>query len=923
MQALAHVLPKNNNNDYMNPMLTMTTLSQPLQDVPSYQRGRLRFLGMVSLLGLIALLCPTGDLLAHERWILTPEQIQEWGAKPTPSLWTQWSFLNGAMIMGFVIFTIGWIRLGFTGARELFPDLQARLGSYGDLVAPALRFCLAWVLISSAFGLEPRYGVERLASPTLFAPDLELASIPLGVSALRWFECVIGLGFLLGIYVRICALGLLLLTFIGTILFQSSIYAYGGALVGVGLYLLFQGAGSYFLPLPSHPAFIDIQSALAKVPRQRAQALMRVLTGVNIFYLAVVFKVFQPNLAIAILTIHEIHLMGMSPETTTLLMTLVEFTSGILIIAGILLRPLSLFFLFSFLLFAALLPESWMAHALFYGVMLSFLFNGAGHFSMPEANDKTANIVILGGTVAAIHAAMKIERLIGQYTHVKLTLIHNQPNVLFYPLLPEVIGGTMQPGNAVNPIRRIVPNTKVILGDVLDINSTDKVVKVNSHDERLLSIPYDQLILALFLVPNLNRYPGLMAHASPINSVGDALFIRKQIMDRVEAAELETSPQKRDRLLTFAVIGSGQRACASAEEITQMLETAKPSYGVLRDHGWNVHLYEDIKVPFSDFEADIKARRDRRLLVAGVQLFPDLEVSAITQDNVVFTNGTKQPVGFVVNSCFMMPKVFIDSGLLSWPPETHSDLRLKGWDTIWAAVAPLEQRKGGGGRPRYLTTSDWMDLGKAVGQNAWALSQGYESQAFAFKKRLVLAFNMGRHSLAKIYGVLLGGLPAWFLSRMTNLATMPGLERNLRILIDWTLDVPFRADIAVLAPEVTTKLQKQHYEVGDEVIRQGEQGDTAYIIQSGQVAIIKGSKKIGELGPGDFFGEMALVSNTKRNATVRCLSPCEITVLGKEDFQALSAGSSVMAQAIKRQIEERVAPKKGKSPTKELPLKAS
>ena len=70
-------------------------------------------------------------------------------------------------------------------------------------------------------------------------------------------------------------------------------------------------------------------------------------------------------------------------------------------------------------------------------------------------------------------------------------------------------------------------------------------------------------------------------------------------------------------------------------------------------------------------------------------------------------------------------------------------------------------------------------------------------------------------------------------------------------------------------------------------------------------------------------GEMALVSNTKRNATVRCLSPCEITVLGKEDFQALSAGSSVMAQAIKRQIEERVAPKKGKSPTKELPLKAS
>jgi hypothetical protein len=201
--------------------------------------------------------------------------------------------------------------------------------------------------------------------------------------------------------------------------------------------------------------------------------------------------------------------MGLSPETATLLMTLVEFTSGILIIAGILLRPLSLFFLGAFLMFAALLPESWMAHTLFYGVMLSFLFNGAGHFSMPEAKDKTANIVIVGGTVAAIHAAMKIERLIGQYSNVRLTLIHDQPNVLFYPLLPEVIGGTMQPGNAVNPIRRVLPQTRVILGEVMDIDSRDRRLRLaQGRTTNRWRFLYDELILALFLIPNLNRLPG-------------------------------------------------------------------------------------------------------------------------------------------------------------------------------------------------------------------------------------------------------------------------------------------------------------------------------------------------------------------------------------------------------------------------------
>lgn len=850
-------------------------------------------------------LFPFEALNAHERWILTPEQIQTWSERPTPSLWSTLGLLNGSLILGFVIFTIVWIRLGFTGARELFPDLQARLGSFGHLVAPTLRFCLAWVLISSAFGLEPRYGVERLASPTLFAPDLELGATVPNMLWLRWFEFGLGIGFLLGIYVRVCAVALLVLTFFGTVLFQSSIYAYAGALVGVAIYLLYQGAGSYFLPFPTHPKYLAMQSELASVPRQRAQAIMRVLTGINIFYLAVAFKVFQPNLAIAILTIHDIRLAGLSPETSTLLMTLVEFTAGILIIAGILLRPLSLFFLGAFLLFAALLPESWMAHALFYGVMLSFLFNGAGHFAMPEAKDKTANIVIVGGTVAAIHAAIKIERLIGQYSNVKLTLIHDQANVLFYPLLPEVIGGTMQPANAVNPIRRVVPQTRVILGEAKEINSRDKFVRVTGIDAKTLDIPYDELILALFLVPNLNRYPGLMAHAIPINSVGDALYIRKQVMNRVEQAELESSPELRSRLLTFAVIGSGQRACAAAEEINAMLETAKPSYSVLREDGWQVQLYEDIKEPFSDFEAEIKIRRDKELAKAGVHLFPDYEVSAVTPDNIVFADGQRQSVGLVVNSCFSMPTTLIDDKTLIWPPNTEHDLRLKDHPNIWATMAPVDQLKGEANYRRFLTPSDWMHLGQAVGQNAWAASQGFPTQSFQFKKRLALTFNMGRHSIAKVLGWPIGGVPAWFLSRMSNLATMPGLERNLRILIDWTLDVPFRADIAVLAPDVTSKLQKLHLEAGDEIIRQGEEGESAYIIQSGRVEIIKNGKKVGELGDGDFFGEIALVSHTKRNATVRCLTACEVTVLNREDFQSLSIGSSVLAKAINQQIEER------------------
>ncbi|WP_411726489.1 cyclic nucleotide-binding domain-containing protein [Methyloglobulus sp.] len=757
------------------------------------------------------------------------------------------------------------------------------------------------MLISSAFGIEPKYGIERFTSPTLFAPDLELISAAPSWMVLRWVEVLLGLGFLFGIYVRCCAVALMLLALLGVFLFGTAIFAYAGTLLGVAIYLLLQGPGSHFVPMPTDPSLLGLQTLLAAQPRQRTQAIMRALTGNNIFYLAVVYKVFQPNLSIGILNIHDVFLLGNAPEKFILLMALVEFTSEILIIAGILPRPLSLFFLFAFLFFAALLPESWMAHALFYGVMLSFLFNGAGHFHMPEARDKTANIVIVGGTIAAIHAAMKIEKLVGQYTRVKLTLVHDQPNELFYPLLPEVIGGTMQPGNVVNPIRRVLPQTRVVLGELAYVDTKSKQVGIRRGNEKPFSLPYDQLILALFPIPKLVGIPGLMAHSSPINSVGDALYIRKRIMDRVEEAELAEDPAVRQRLLTFAVIGSGQRACATAVEICEMLKTAQVSYPVLYQKGWWVHLYEDTKVPFSLFEEEIQARRNAELQAAGVQLFHDKEVVAVTAENLVFKNGERQPVGLVVNASFMLPNVKIDEQIFRWPLEIGDELNFLCRPHIWVTTVQGEIADR-----RFLTTADWVALGKSAGQNAWASSQGFMTQPFRARDHWLLSFNMGRRSLCRLGSWLFGGAPAWFISRITKLAALPGLERNLRILIDWFLDIPFRADIAVLAPNTTESLQRLHFEAGDEVIRQGGAGDTAYVIQSGQLKALRDGRKVGELGCGDFFGEIALLHNTERTATVKCLTPCELTVLTRDDFQSLSIGSSTIAEAIRKQIAERI-----------------
>ncbi|MCU0735253.1 MAG: cyclic nucleotide-binding domain-containing protein, partial [Methylotetracoccus sp.] len=177
---------------------------------------------------------------------------------------------------------------------------------------------------------------------------------------------------------------------------------------------------------------------------------------------------------------------------------------------------------------------------------------------------------------------------------------------------------------------------------------------------------------------------------------------------------------------------------------------------------------------------------------------------------------------------------------------------------------------------------------------------------FQPRKRWLQPYNMGRRSLCRFGGWVFGGTPAWLLSRVSHLAAFPGLERTLRILIDWFLDIPFRADIAVLAPDATERLQRLHFEPGDEVIRQGEEGETAYVVESGQLEVVRNGRRLGELGEGECFGEIALMGATKRTATVRCLTACELTVLTREDFHGLSVGSGALAKALRKQVEERL-----------------
>jgi CRP/FNR family transcriptional regulator, cyclic AMP receptor protein len=86
--------------------------------------------------------------------------------------------------------------------------------------------------------------------------------------------------------------------------------------------------------------------------------------------------------------------------------------------------------------------------------------------------------------------------------------------------------------------------------------------------------------------------------------------------------------------------------------------------------------------------------------------------------------------------------------------------------------------------------------------------------------------------------------------------------------------------IADLASETT-------FDAADDLVREGEPGDSFLILRSGSAQVLVGGQAIRELGPGDFLGEISLIDGGPRTATVRATEPIAALLVRREDFTTL------------------------------------
>ena len=107
---------------------------------------------------------------------------------------------------------------------------------------------------------------------------------------------------------------------------------------------------------------------------------------------------------------------------------------------------------------------------------------------------------------------------------------------------------------------------------------------------------------------------------------------------------------------------------------------------------------------------------------------------------------------------------------------------------------------------------------------------------------------------------------------------------------------------------IAENLRTERVPTGEAIIRQGDPGDKFYIIDKGNVTVWQKSqddtdeKQVQRLGPGQFFGEIALVTSAPRNATVKAATPVDLLTLGRSDFDNLIRQHITLAEQVNSDI---------------------
>jgi NADH dehydrogenase len=523
-------------------------------------------------------------------------------------------------------------------------------------------------------------------------------------------------------------------------------------------------------------------------------------------------------------------------------------------------------------------------------------------------------IVILGAGFGGLYTAMNLEKKLKYRKDIEVILINRENYFVYQPMLSEVIGGSVGILDTVSSLRRLLKKTQIYIREIEQIDLEKKTIYLApqfSHAH--LPVSYDTLVFSLGNVTDFKNMPGLHEHALGFKNLADAIDIRNRIIEVVEDAANTENPILKKQLLTFVVGGggfSGTEAIADMNDFVRKLVKDYPT--ISQEDIRMVLVHSKERLMDRELSPSLALYAEKILKKRGVEIIFKTQLIAASQQEAVLSDGIRIPAKTIVSTVPSSANPLIE--YLNLPMEknrikTFKTMQIEGQTDLFAVgdCAYIPQDNGTACPP---TAQFAIREGKTLSENLIAHLDNKPLKEFNFTS-IGMMGALGHHrAFAELFGkIKFSGFFAWLLWRAIYWIKLPGFDRKLKVAFSWVLDTLIPPESVQLKLEPSQGIIPLHFEKDEIIFHEGDVGDYLYIITKGQVEVLKSqeghSVRVATIDKGQYFGEMALVNQKTRSATIRCLEPTDVLALKKKDFGLLVSSFSQLKSEFEKVSSER------------------
>ncbi|WP_405881312.1 NAD(P)/FAD-dependent oxidoreductase [Streptomyces sp. NBC_01136] len=422
-------------------------------------------------------------------------------------------------------------------------------------------------------------------------------------------------------------------------------------------------------------------------------------------------------------------------------------------------------------------------------------------------------ILIVGGGYVGMYTALRLQRKLKpelKQGKVEIVVVSPDPYMTYQPFLPEAAAGLISPRHVVVPLRRVLDQCRIVIGEAHAIDHAKRTATLATlataeEGADTEQISYDELVLAPGSVSRALPIPGLADYAIGFKTLEEAIGLRNHVIEQMDIASSTRDPAIRDAALTFVFVGGGYAGVEALGELEDMARYASRYYHNVKPDDMKWILVEASNRILPEVGEEMGKYTITQLRRRNIDVRLETRLDSCADRIAVLSDGARFPTRTVVWTAGVKPHPILaatdlplnERGRLKCTPELTVDGAPHAWAAGDAAAVP-DVTAVEPGKETASNAQHAVRQARVLGDNiAHSLrDEALETYSHAYVGSVA---SLGLHKgVAHVYGRKLKGYPAWFMHRVYHLSRVPTFNRKARVLAEWTLAGLFKREIVSL-----------------------------------------------------------------------------------------------------------------------------